>query len=85
MATLNLTVPDDVKALAESQAAERGFRSLDAYFASLIEADRAVPVGAELEQEILAGLATPARGMNGADWDDMRRRFRESRSTTGTP
>ena len=85
MATLNLTIPDDVKMLAESQAAARGFKSVDAYLASLVEADRAVPISAELEQEILAGLASPAREMSSGDWEDQRRRFRESRAATGTP
>jgi hypothetical protein len=85
MATLNLTVPEEVKARAEAQAAERGFQTIDAYVASLVDADRAVPMSAELEQEILAGLATPAKEMTSADWDEMRRRFRESRSATGKP
>ena len=69
MATLNLTVPDDVKALAESQAGrERGFRSLvTRTVASLVEADRN---GGTVElrswsSENPRGLATPAREMTG--------------------
>ena len=85
MAILNLTVPDDVKARAEAQAVERGFQSLDAYVASLVDADGAVPVSAELERALLAGLATPTKEMTSAEWDAMRRTFRQSRSASGTP
>ena len=86
MVRLNLTVSEDVKGRAEAQAAERGFVSLDAYIASLVDADTAVPVSAALEQELLAGLASPSREMKPADWDEMRRRYGESRShDSGTP
>jgi hypothetical protein len=85
MAMLNFNVSDEVKSRAESQAAERGFSSLGAYLASLIDADRAVPVSTELEKEMLEGLSTPARDMKSEDWDDMRKRFRDSKSTAGTP
>jgi hypothetical protein len=81
MVRLNLSVSEDVKSRAEAQAAERGFVSLDAYIASLVDADAAEPVGAALEQELLAGLgASHSREMKPADWDEMRRRYRESRS-----
>ena len=36
-------------------------------------------IGAELEQEILVGLASPAREMTSADWDEMRRQFERRR------
>jgi hypothetical protein len=86
MVRLNLTVSEEVKSRAEAQATERGFSSLDAYIASLVDADAAVPVGAALEQDLLAGLASPTREMKSADWDEMRRRYRESRSgSTGAP
>ena len=80
MVRMNLTVSEEVRSRAEAQAAERGFASLDAYIASLVESDAAVPIGADLERELLAGLATPSREMTAADWDEMRRRYRESRS-----
>jgi len=80
MVRLNLSVSEDVKSRAEAQAAERGFVSLDAYIASLVDADAAEPVGAALEQELLAGMASPSREMKPADWDEMRRRYRESGS-----
>ena len=73
-----MNLPDELQIIARARAAEQGFASVDAYVASLIEADRAVPVSEELEADVLAGLASPAREMTPAGWDEMRRRFRES-------
>ena len=83
---MSINLPDELQALARARAAEQGFTSVDAYVASLVEADGAAQVSAELEADILAGLATPAREMSPALWDEMRRRFRESRSpSAGAP
>jgi hypothetical protein len=43
MATLQLTLPDRLKAAAEARAAVGGFGSVDGYIASLIEADELEP------------------------------------------
>lgn len=85
MSMLSVNLSDDLQALARARAAERGYASIDAYVASLIEADGTAPVSEELEAEILAGLASPAHEMTPADWDEMRRRFRASRASAGAP
>ena len=77
MATI--TIPDELKLVVDARAAESGYASVDEYVAAVIRADLATPISAALEQEILAGLATPSREMTSADWDEMRRRFTESR------
>jgi hypothetical protein len=56
MATLQLSLPDNLKAAAEAQAAAAGYRSVDDYIASLIEADEPLPISHELETQILRGL-----------------------------
>ena len=85
MVRLSVTVSEEVKARAEAQAVDRGFPSLDAYIASLVDSDGTVPVSAALEQELLAGLATPSRSMTPSAWDEMRRRYRESKSAALPP
>jgi hypothetical protein len=85
MSVLSVNLSDELQAVARTRAAERGYASVDAYVASLIEADGAWPVSGELEAEILAGLASPAREVASGDWDEMRRRFRASRSPAGSP
>ena len=54
---MQITLSEQAEAAAQAQAADGGFPSVDAYLASLIEADAAVPVSAEVEAELLAGLA----------------------------
>ena len=56
MATLQVSLPDRIKAAAEAQAAAAGCASVDDYIASLIEADELPPVSGELESELLRGL-----------------------------
>lgn len=85
MSTLSVNLPDKLQAVAQARAAERGYASVDEYLAELIEADGAVAVSAELEAEILAGRSSPAREMTPADWNELRRRFRDSRPSAGAP
>ena len=56
MATLQLKLPDHLKAAAETQAAAAGCRSVDDYIASLIEADELPSISGELEAQLLAGI-----------------------------
>ncbi len=72
MTTLNVTLEDRTRAAAEARAAAGGFASVDAYLASLIDADVAVPVPAALEADLLAGLDGVGRTMTAADWDAKR-------------
>ena len=56
MTTLQLKLPDRLKAAAEARAVSAGYESVDAYIASLIEADEVAPVSDELEAELIKGL-----------------------------
>jgi hypothetical protein len=77
MATLQLTLSDDERRLAETRAKELGFKSVEAYAQSLISADVELPISQELEAELLAAMKTPLREMTPADWDEKRRRLIE--------
>jgi len=46
---LIVNLSNELEALARARAAERGHATLEAYLASLIEADQAVPVSEALE------------------------------------
>lgn len=85
MAILNIQLRDDLQIVARARATERGYASVDEYLAELIEADGTVAVSEGLEAEILDGLASSAREMTSAEWDEMRRRFRDSRLSAGAP
>jgi hypothetical protein len=68
MTTVTISLPQDVKELAEAEAARAG-HSLDEYVARLIlsQADR--PIGAETEAELLKGLRSPGRELSPADFE----------------
>jgi hypothetical protein len=56
MATLELNLPEHLKAAAESRAVEAGYKSVDDYVASLIEADELAPISDATEAELLRSL-----------------------------
>ena len=56
MATLQLNLPETLKAAAEAQAQAAGCESVDEYIAGLIQADELPAIHGGLEQELLAGL-----------------------------
>ncbi len=56
MATLQLNLPDALKAAALAQARAAGCESVDEYIAGLIQADELTPVDGELERQLLAGV-----------------------------
>ena len=60
MATLQVNVPEQIKAAAEPRAIAGGYKSLDSYIVSLIEADQIAPISDEMEAELLKGLDSGA-------------------------
>jgi len=77
MARLNLNLSDEDQRKAAARASELGYSSLEAYLHSLILADVETPISAELEAELLKGLAKPSREMSPGDWQEKRRRLIE--------
>lgn len=76
MPTLNITLDERTQSVAAAQAAAAGFESVDAYITSLIESDVSVPISAELEKELLAGLASgPGVELLDADWEAKRQKL----------
>jgi hypothetical protein len=80
MASVNLNLPDEVKAVAEARAAESGFPSLDKYVEELVRADAGASedVDDDLEQLLASRLDGPTVEMNDADFASIRAKF-ESR------
>lgn len=73
MSTLEITLPDELKAVAERRIAAGRFSNLSEYVSSLIQRDRAETEDLErlLRQRLNAGPATP---MTDADFDRIRER-----------
>jgi hypothetical protein len=80
MATLELNLPDRLKSAAESRAVEAGYRSIDDYIASLIEADEVAPISDSMEAELLRGLSSgPSEEINSEFISKLRERARRRR------
>jgi plasmid stability protein len=96
MARITLEVPEDIRSKLEARAAQAGRKSVEEHVAALIRADldseehEDIDYGApehlkvrtaeELEAKLIEGMASPAREMTAADWDEMERRFIERHS-----
>ena len=76
MSTLQITLPDEVKAVADAQVASGRFASHSEYFRSLVEEDRRRLAGESIEAMLVARIeGTQTIEMDAADWRQMREEF----------
>jgi antitoxin ParD1/3/4 len=72
MTTMNISVPDEMKAFVETQMAQEGYASASEYLRSLIRDAQKRQAKRELEAKLLEGLQGPAIVMDRADWDAIK-------------
>ncbi|HEV3166519.1 MAG TPA: type II toxin-antitoxin system ParD family antitoxin [Isosphaeraceae bacterium] len=75
MATMNISLPDDMKAFVEDEAAKKGFGTVSEYVRAIIrEVQEQQAVRERLDALLIAGLdsgaATPLKKKN---WEQIRR------------
>ena len=75
MTTVTISLPQDVKELAEAEAARAG-HSLDEYVARLILSQADQPLDPTTEAALLQALDSPAREVLPAEWQARRDRLR---------
>lgn len=73
MTTVTISLPPDVKELAEAEAAKSG-HSLDEYVARLILSQADQPIDPAMEAELLKGLQSPARDFSQSEWQARKQR-----------
>ena len=74
MSTMNLTLPDSLKAFVESRMAERGYGSADDYVEALIREDQEKAEHEEIEGKLLEALqGAPATPVTSETWEAMKR------------
>jgi antitoxin ParD1/3/4 len=75
MTTLNISLPEDVRELADRQVSSGRYASVSDYVANLIREDRERLERGAVEAKLLERLrAAPARPMSDADFDTIRGR-----------
>lgn len=72
MTTMNISLPDEMKAFVEAQMAQDGYASASEYLRALIREDQKRRAKRELEAKILEGLQGPAITLDRAEWDSIR-------------
>jgi len=79
LATLNISLPDDMKAFIEAEAVRKGFRTTSEYMLAVIReaqgrAERRTQVDALLLEGLDSGPATP---LTASDWSTIHQQLEE--------
>jgi antitoxin ParD1/3/4 len=77
MTTMNISVPEEMKAFVESQMAQEGYASASEYLRALIRDAQKRQAKQELEAKLLEGLQGPVAQMTRDDWKSIEREARE--------
>ncbi|HZO91652.1 MAG TPA: type II toxin-antitoxin system ParD family antitoxin [Chthonomonadaceae bacterium] len=78
MATMNISLPDTMKAFVEAEVAEGGYNTASEYFRALVREAQERKARVRLEALLLEGLQSgAATPMTEDDWEDIRREVRE--------
>ena len=77
MAVIDLSIPDDLKAFAEAEAARAGHSTVNDYMMALLrEAERRSALS-QIEAKLLHSLDGPSRAVVAEDWEEMDRCFEQ--------
>ncbi len=77
MNTMNIAIPEQLKAFVQSQVERRGYSSVSEYVRDLIRGDQEQQTIANLEAEILKGLESgQSTPMTHEDWQAIRHEVR---------
>ena len=73
MTTMNISLPEEMKAFIEAQMAQEGYASASEYLRALIREAQMRKAKQALEAKLLEGLQGPATKMTWEDWQSIRR------------
>jgi antitoxin ParD1/3/4 len=76
--SINISLPDTMRAYIEEQVAQGGYSSVSEYFRELVRQDQKQRAKERLETMLLEGLNSgDATEMTVKDWEDIRQTIRE--------
>lgn len=73
MESMNISLPESLKQFVDRHIARGGYSSVSEYVRELIRADEKRKAEAELEAELLKGLASPENELTRMDWNAIRK------------
>ncbi|HEV8061903.1 MAG TPA: type II toxin-antitoxin system ParD family antitoxin [Gemmataceae bacterium] len=71
MTTMNVSLPDDMKAFIEEQVAREGYASTSEYFRNLVREAQRRKAKLDLEAKLAEGLQSPSQKMKRKDWQSL--------------
>ncbi|HEV2853373.1 MAG TPA: type II toxin-antitoxin system ParD family antitoxin [Thermoanaerobaculia bacterium] len=77
MTTLNISLPENLKAFVEDQVASGGYSTVSEYVRSLIRQAQERKTQEAIESKLLAALSDEPEEMSREDWDRLRARVRQ--------
>ena len=77
MTTLNISLPEHLKAFIEDQVASGGYSTASEYVRSLLREAQERKTRETLESKLLAALSDEPEEMSREDWDRLRARVRQ--------
>lgn len=78
MTSINISLPDSMRAYVEEQVNSGGYSTLSEYFRELIRQDQKRKAKERLETLLLEGLESgTASAMTEQDWEDIRKTVRQ--------
>jgi antitoxin ParD1/3/4 len=84
MTTMNISLPNDMKAFVEEQALQGGYASASEYLRDLLREAQRSKARLELEAKLLEGMRGMPSKMTGKDWQAIEQEARCSRSARST-
>ena len=84
MSTLNISLPESMRAYIDEKVAEGGYSTASEYVRELVRADQKRAARERLETLLLEGLDSgEAREMTDKDWDELKRRVCQRHAEKG--
>jgi antitoxin ParD1/3/4 len=78
MTSINISLPESMKAYVEEQVTSGGYGTVSEYMRELIRQDQKRKAKERLETLLLEGLDSgPATAMTARDWEDIRQAVRD--------
>ena len=77
MKSMNISLPDSMRAYIEEQIASGGYSTASEYLRELVRQDQKRKAQERLEALLLEGLSETATPMTSKDWEDIRQTVRD--------
>ena len=84
MTTMNISLPDSMRAFIEQKVAQSGYSTASEYIRQLVREDQKRAAQERLEALLMEGIESgPSREMTAEDWEELRRRVWQRHAESG--